>query len=63
MLQNPAHPESPKACPLGEIRGSILAGVDFSPIFDDFVVISFRWKAIPTDLNADSESAQETASA
>jgi hypothetical protein len=61
MLQNPAYPESPKACPLGEILGSIVEGVDFLPFFDDFVVISFTWKAIPADLTGDSESAQKTA--
>ena len=33
------------------------------PFFDDFVVISFRWMTISIDLNADSESAQKTASA
>jgi hypothetical protein len=56
MLQNPDDPESPKACPLGEILGFILETNDFSPFFDDFVIISFRWTTISTDQTADLES-------
>ena len=46
-----------------DILGSFLNRDDLLPFFDDFVVISFRWMTISIDLNADSESAQKTASA
>ena len=45
-----------------DILSSFLNSDVFFPFSHDFAIISFRWMTVSIDLNADSESAQKTAS-